>query len=849
MGALDTIPAIQETLSYIFTSTSTLLDYVENELEDLKAKENDVRHTQEEASRTGKQLTHQAQRWLNKVRLQERQDIVNQLKVAYNNRGYLLGSCSLNLWANYKINQSSIKLYKEINNLKMEHDAFKEIAEAQPPKAVLEIATSVSLVGNTIKLNLEKIRGYLVDDDVSMTTLLNEINNSLLGGDINMGFKLGLPSDSGKSDIFDFLKKKDFLLLLDDIWKRMDLPEDLGISLPLCQSQNSKNRGQRYKHNVIFTTRDDDVCAHMITHKKIKVECLNGEQAWHLFKQHTNEEIINSNAIIKQLARKVTKKCLGLPLALKVIGRATSNMKTPEEWRHMLRSLIKMDVRTITGIEKSLFHNLKISYDNLASETLRECFLCCAYERIPVPDLIEHWIGFALISDFGNIGEAFDEGYSLIAKLNEACLLELDSGSEEDYVKLHDVIRDMALWIVSECGKKKNKWIVCGSDDDLRQFSKWEAATSPRYPNLQSLFMNCCYVMFNPRPEVVINIFPHMPSLTHLNLSGTPITVLSKDIRVLVNLQYLNISKTEILSLPSELKELKELKYFLFRSIYFGGQKVDGLATISMLPKFQVLDLFKNTCLEASDLGLLMDRNRIKAISLDVDSVEILGLLKHLPTWKISLSKIQNMHILQLCDLSFKHGEGLMALDIYNCGFEELLINGSEVNLKHFYLFALEKLKQITWPAETLPSECFPRLTSLSICCCFSLRSLSWVLHLPCLRRLEAEGCSSMEELIDPADQMLQASSGLPTFPSLLSLRLWGMLNLESFSTCPLDFPVLSELDLLDCPKLKKLPFKSSIVNNKFREVTSSTDLWESLEWEDTIIRSHLTKFLRVIYY
>ncbi|XP_039116597.1 putative disease resistance protein At3g15700 [Dioscorea cayenensis subsp. rotundata] len=515
-----------------------------------------------------------------------------------------------------------------------EHDAFKEIAETQPPRAVLEIATSVTLVGNTIKLNLEKVRGYLVDDDVSMvgiwgmggvgkttllneinnsllsdttlvneinnsllggdTTLLNEINNSLLDGDTNRRFnyvislvvsketqfeklqneiskRLGLPSGSGKSDIFEFLKKKNFLLLLDDIWKRVDLPEDLGIPLPLRQSQNSENRGQSYKHKVIFTTRDDDVCAHMNAHKKIKVECMGEEEAWHLFKQFSNEEIINSNAIIEQLARKVMKKCSGLPLALKVIGRATSNMKTPEEWRHMLRSLIKMDVRTVTGIEKSLFHNLKVSFDNLASDTLRQCFLCCAQWRedfdIKVSDLIEPWIGCGLISDFGNIGEAFDEGFSLIAKLNEACLLELDYDFTDDYVKLHDVIRDMALWIVSECGKKKNKWIVGGSDDDLRQFSKWEAcnwqetelisfngtlfgnslpkflsdknidekgqvsiaATSPRYPNLKSLFMTG-YCRCETREMMVINFYPRMPSLTHLNLLGAPITGLSKEI-------------------------------------------------------------------------------------------------------------------------------------------------------------------------------------------------------------------------------------------------------------------------------------------------------------------------------
>ncbi|KAH7665969.1 L domain-like protein [Dioscorea alata] len=207
------------------------------------------------------------------------------------------------------------------------------------------------------------------------------------------------------------------------------------------------------------------------------------------------------------------------------------------------------------------------------------------------------------------------------------------------------------------------------------------------------------------------------------------------------------------------------------------------------------------------------------------------------------------MHTLQLCDLSYKHGEGLMELYIDDCGFKELLMNGSVVNLKNFYLYGLKKLKQISLPAETVPSECFQRLTFVDIYYCESLRSLSWVLHLPCLRELNVEGCSAMKELIDPADQMQQASSGLPTFPSLQSLVILDMANLVSLSTCPLDFPVLSELELTSCPKLTKFLFKSSIVNNKFKEVKVDGDLWESLEWEDTTIRSHLTKFLRVVHY
>ncbi|XP_039137314.1 putative disease resistance protein At4g10780 [Dioscorea cayenensis subsp. rotundata] len=796
--------------------------------------------------------------------------------------------------------------------LKTEHKDFKPIIEPQSSRAITEIPTSSIAVGNTIKLNLEKVRGFLADDNVSMvgiwgmggvgkTTLLNEINNSLQGGDTIMGFKyviylvvskepqfeklqkeisekLGMQSHSKKNDIFEFLKNKDFLLLLDDMWKAVDLPEILGIPLPRHQiSHNLKDGGPRYKHKVIFTTREDDVCARMKADKKIEVECLGREEAWDLFKQNADEGVISSNPTIEKLAMKVMEKCSGLPLALKVVGRAMSNKKRPEEWQHMLTSLCK-DIKTTPDMEESLFHILKVSYDNLSDETLKECFLSCAQwpedKFIKVSDLIMYWIGFGLIDDFGNIGEAFDKGYDLIGNLNAACLLGLESSRvAEDYVKLHDVIRDMALWIVSECGKKKSRWISGARVDDLRQSSKWEAVkwketerilfekdqllellsyenideedqvsiapTSPRFPNLESLFM--AQGQYDGKlVEVSIPFFPYMPSLTYLHLYEINAKVLPKEIRVLVNLRYLNISYTEIHSLPPELAELKELKCFIFRQRMFTTRRVEGLSIISRLPKLQVLDLFGHTCLEADDLSLL--KRRVKAIGLHVTSFKTLGLLKDFPTWNISLEGLgHSMPILRFCDLSCKHGgEGLMNLSINDCGFEELLINGSGASLKHIKLDSLSKLKQITWP-KTVPSECFQRLTSVSICGCDSLRSLSWVLHLPCLRKLKIQYLA-MEELIDPAD-MQQASSGLTTFPSLQYLRILDMPYLVSLSRCPLDFPALSVLSMFRCPNLKKLPFKPSIVNNKFKYVIVEKKWWKGLEWEDTTIPSHLTKF------
>ncbi|XP_039116591.1 uncharacterized protein LOC120252485 [Dioscorea cayenensis subsp. rotundata] len=155
LGALCTCiqhPTVREKLSSI-TSPKEFLDEAERKFQDLK--DNCVLRDEElVANRPGMQLTDQVQRWHDKVHHQEKQNMINQMKDDYNGRDCLLGSYSLNLWANYKISQSSIKLLKEINNLRTEHDAFQEITKTQSPRAVEEILTSTIHVGNIIKLNL-----------------------------------------------------------------------------------------------------------------------------------------------------------------------------------------------------------------------------------------------------------------------------------------------------------------------------------------------------------------------------------------------------------------------------------------------------------------------------------------------------------------------------------------------------------------------------------------------------------------------------------------------------------------------------------------------------------------------
>ena len=66
------------------------------------------------------------------------------------------------------------------------------------------------------------------------------------------------------------------------------------------------------------------------------------------------------------------------------------------------------------------------------------------------------------MDEYDNIQEARSQGEEVIKSLQRACLLEngISRLEDEECLKMHDVIRDMALWLACENEKKKNKFVV-----------------------------------------------------------------------------------------------------------------------------------------------------------------------------------------------------------------------------------------------------------------------------------------------------------------------------------------------------------------------------------------------------
>ncbi|XVF74779.1 hypothetical protein PTKIN_Ptkin13bG0139100 [Pterospermum kingtungense] len=324
-------------------------------------------------------------------------------------------------------------------------------------------------------------------------------------------------------DIFRVLKNKKFVILLDDIWERVDLSK-IGIPLP-TQENGSK---------LVFTTRSIKVCGQMKVDDKIEVQCLPEEKAWELFQENVGEETLDSNPCIRRLAREVAKECGGLPLALITIAQALAFKKTVEEWKYAVDVLKRSSISVFPDMGEEVYPVLKFSYDSLPNDMIRTCLLYCSLLSedyvIRKDKLIDLWIGEGFLDGHENTSLARNQGHDIIGSLIRACLLE---ETNEFEIKMHDVIRDVFVDSMIE-----------------------SLVETPNCPRLQILFLN------HSELKVIGNeFFQFMCGLKLLDLSyNSYLTELPVKILKLVSLEYLDLSHTSIRQLPIEFKALEKLK-------------------------------------------------------------------------------------------------------------------------------------------------------------------------------------------------------------------------------------------------------------------------------------------------
>ncbi|KAA8542603.1 hypothetical protein F0562_023755 [Nyssa sinensis] len=242
-------------------------------------------------------------------------------------------------------------------------------------------------------------------DNVFWVTVSKASNVEKLQGDIAKG--IGFKTLSEEQDVtrragilFDALKeRKRFVLILDDLWTSFPL-EEIGIP--------------------------------------------------NLTKDNGCKLILTTSVLVDVKIQKIAKECDGLPLALVTDGAALRNVNK-EDGQNALMALGGF-AANVEGMEDKVFSRLRFSYDRLKDDATRLCFLYSAlYPEdcdIYTKQLIEYWMWEGLLGDEGRIKDQICKGEMILNYLKDSCLLE-SAGEFRgfEYVKMHDLIRDMAIEI------------------------------------------------------------------------------------------------------------------------------------------------------------------------------------------------------------------------------------------------------------------------------------------------------------------------------------------------------------------------------------------------------------------
>ncbi|KAJ4718344.1 NBS-LRR type disease resistance protein [Melia azedarach] len=838
---------------------------LQTEFEELIAARNDVMTKVTTAERQQMERTDRVKVWLSSVQAVESK--VSQLQGVESQEIEKLcfgGYCSKNCKSSYQFGKRVANTLQEVKDLKGKGD-FPEVAKAIPEDPADELPMDPKIVGQQLILNevwccLKQsqigIVGLYGTGGVGKTTLLKQINNSFCDNEghhfdvviwtvvskdhkimevqDNIGKKIGLCGESWNAkspeekalDIFKILSKKKFVLLLDDIWERVDL---IGLGVPPPST--------KIESKVVFTTRSFAVCRQMGADREFEVKCLQRKEAWKLFQKNVGRDILNSRPEIPKLAEIVVKECRGLPLALNTVGRAMACKKTLEEWKDAVE-VLRTSAFEFPGMGKEVYSLLKFSYDSLPNENIRSCFLYCTLFqedcRMVKRYLIECWLAEGFLGEYGS--RAIDRGYSIIGDLIRACLLE----DEGKYVVMHDVVRDMALWIACEIDKEKENFLVQAGVglSKAPEIEKWEGvkrislmenrienlSESPRCPNLRTLFLG-----FNRLSIITNDFFQFMPCLTVLNLAyNYSLKELPSGISNLVSLQHLELSFTGLVMLPEEMKALANLKYL----------DLLGTKRLSRFPPKILSSLLMLRTLLLDDCGISAVTAEDSILFNDSESlIEELLCLEHLNVLSITAT---SAHALQKFSSSHKIQSSCQRLCLRGIEDSKSLSVSAVADMKHLRTLYIRScdFQVLEIDCDTLQQfHAFQNLHEVEVSFCHELKDITWIVLAPNLKIIEISNCDGMEAIIsvEKLVEIQEKWGNTIPFSALESLELSEVPQLKSICPTPLPFSYLKEIVVYGCPKLKKLPLNCNSAKERKIVIKGETCWWKKLQWEDEV--------------
>ncbi|XP_028070129.1 probable disease resistance protein At4g27220 [Camellia sinensis] len=486
---------------------------------------------------------------------------------------------------------------------------FKRIMDALKDSKVYKIG--VHGLGGAGKTKMveevsKQVKKYGLFDEVVMAVVsqdanVSKIQSQLVGG-LNLKSEATITDEHGRAkQLWPRLDNgKKNLIILDDIWHELSLDT---IGIPITG-----------KNKVVITSRNRDVWKNMEMDTEFQIKVLSETEAWALFKKKVGNSVDSPE--LHDIAKEVCKECQGLPVAILIVGGALKD-KEKYVWKNALEKLKKSMLNKIEGISPKLYESMKLSYDYLSMDA-KSCFLlCCMFPEdaeIPIDELVRHCMARRLLVEKQDTLEKARDAVLTVVDTLKTCSLLLDD-TNKNVVKMHDVIRDVAVSIANDekailVKHGVHEWPEEGTYESYLAISlRSKTVHVPnklRCSQLHTLLLEC----IDPLVIIPDMFFDGMEKLTVLELNGVRMLQLPPSLANLVNLRMLCLNECQL----KDITILKDLKKNL-EVLSLRGSDIKALPSeIGQLTQLRLLDLRNCKKLSKIPQGLISNLSRLEEL-------------------------------------------------------------------------------------------------------------------------------------------------------------------------------------------------------------------------------------------
>jgi len=380
-----------------------------------------------------------------------------------------------------------------------------------------------------------------VSDDFSLMKILESIIENTIGKKPDL-----LSLESRQKKVQEILQNKRYLLVLDDVWS-----EDQEKWNKLKSLLQHGKKGA----SILVTTRLDIVASIMGTNAH-NLGRLSDDDIWSLFKQHAFGANREERAELVEIGQQLVRKCVGSPLAAKVLGSLLHFKSDEHQWISVLESefwnLPQVD-RIMSALTLSYF-NLKLS--------LRPCITFCAVFpkdfEMEKEELIQLWMANGLVTSRGKLqmehvgNEVWNELYqrSFFQEVKSDFLGNIT-------FKMHDLVHDLAKSVIGEeCVSSKAESLT-NLSSRVHHVSCFDTKRKFDYNMIPFKKVESLRTFLELKPtyrcsDALLSIIP----LRALSTSSRQLSPLKN----LIHLRYLKLEGSNITTLPASLCKLQKLQ-------------------------------------------------------------------------------------------------------------------------------------------------------------------------------------------------------------------------------------------------------------------------------------------------